>query len=161
MVQDNRLLLVKSLVPQTGDIVWVPPGGGLVGSESILECTAREAFDEAGVTVDLDRILYLRDFVDWETDTHHFEVFILSKSFTGTPTSENVVGLGDEEYVLEARFLSREEMIGKIVYPEILMDGFWDDLKNGFPDTRYLGVSEAGFPENLGGQGGSRDLKRG
>ena len=67
-------------------------------------------------------------------------MFILAKSFYGTPTTENVVGLSDEDEVLEARFLSREEMREVIVYPEALKDGFWDDLEAGFPATRYLGV---------------------
>jgi ADP-ribose pyrophosphatase YjhB (NUDIX family) len=140
IVQDNRLLLIKSTVHQTGEIVWVPPGGGLVGSESIYECAIRETFEEAGVSVELDRIVYLRDFIEQESSRHHFEVFILAKSFSGTPTIENVIGLDDENYVLEARFLSREEMREIIVYPEVLKDGFWDDLEAGFPSTRYLGV---------------------
>jgi ADP-ribose pyrophosphatase YjhB (NUDIX family) len=145
VVQDNRLLLIKSVVHQTGEIVWVPPGGGLEGSESIFECAARETFEEAGVTVELDRIVYLRDFIEQESDTHHFEVFILAKSFSGTLTTENVIGLQDENYVLEAHFLSREEMREIIVYPEVLKDDFWDDLEEGFPSAKYLGVAIAQY----------------
>ena len=145
VVQDNRLLLIKSLVPQTGEIVWVPPGGGLVGSESIFECAARETLEEAGVSVELDRIVYLRDFIEQESGTHHFEVFILATSFSGTPTTENVIGTADEQYILETRFLSREEMREIIVYPEVLKDVFWDDLEEGFPSARYLGVKIAPY----------------
>lgn len=145
VVQNNKLLLIKSLVPQTGEIVWVPPGGGLVGSESILECAARESFEEAGVSVELDKIVYLQDFIVQEPSTHVFEVFILAKSFSGTPTTENVIGLSDENDVLEARFLSREEMREIIVYPEVLKGGFWDALEEGFPNTRYLGIKMAPY----------------
>ena len=145
IIQDKRLLLIKSLTPQTGEIVWVPPGGEMVGSESILECAAREAFEEAGVSVELDRIVYLQDFIQQEPSTHTFEVFIFAKSFSGTPTTENVIGLSDESDVLEARFLSREEMREIIVYPEVLKDGFWNDLEEGFPSARYLGVAMASW----------------
>jgi len=51
VVPDNRLLLIKSLVSQTCEVVWVPPGWELVGSESILECAARETFEKAGMSV--------------------------------------------------------------------------------------------------------------
>jgi 8-oxo-dGTP pyrophosphatase MutT (NUDIX family) len=51
VIPDNSLFLIKSLVSQTGEVVWVPPGGELVGSESILECAARETFEEAGTSV--------------------------------------------------------------------------------------------------------------
>ena len=145
VVQDNRLLRVKSLVPQTGEIVWVPPGGGLVGSESIFECAARETLEEAGISVELDRIVYLRDFIEQESGTHHFEAFILAKSFSGTPTTENVIGLSDENDILEAHFLSRDEMRGIVVYPEVLKDDFWDDLEKGFPGAKYLGVKIAPY----------------
>jgi hypothetical protein len=30
-----------------------------------------------------------------------------------------------------------------VVCHEVLKDGFWDDLQQGFPDTRYLGVPMA------------------
>ena len=145
VVQDNRILLIKSLTAQTGEIVWVPPGGWLVGNESIIECAARETFEEAGMSVDLDRIAYLQDFIVQKPSTHIFEVFILAKSFSGTPTTENVIGLSDENDVLEAHFLSREEMREIIVYPEVLKDSFWDDLEAGFPITRYLGVKMASY----------------
>jgi ADP-ribose pyrophosphatase YjhB (NUDIX family) len=85
--RNNRLLLIKSLVPQTAEIAWVPTGGWLVGGESIFECGAGEIFEEAGVSADLDRIAYLQDFIVQKPSTHIFEVFVLAKSFSGTPTT--------------------------------------------------------------------------
>ena len=42
--------------------------------------------------------------------------------------------------VLEAKFLSRQDMRDVVVYPEMLKDDFWDDLDRGFPEVVYLGV---------------------
>ncbi len=140
VVQDDRLLLIKSVLPHTGDICWVPPGGGLEGDESIFDCAVREAFEEAGISVELDRIVYLRQFIDKGFGVHNFEVFVLCSSFSGELTIENNVGQPDAMDVLEARFLSRQDMEGLTVYPELLRDDFWDDLASGFPAVRYLGV---------------------
>ena len=140
VVQDDRLLLIKSRTPHTGEICWIPPGGGLAGGESIFDCARRETFEEAGVAVDLDRGVYLSQFVDEYFDTHNFEVFILCNSFSGDLTTENNVGEPDAMDVLEAKFLSRQDMRDVVVYPEMLRDDFWDDLDRGFPEVGYLGV---------------------
>ncbi len=140
VVQGNRLLLVKFVLPHTGDICWAPPGGGLEGDESIFDCARREGFEEAGISVELDRVVYLRQFIDKGFGIHNFEVFILCRSFSGELTIENNVGQPDAMDVLEARFLSRQDMEGLTVYPELLRDDFWDDLASGFPAVRYLGV---------------------
>ena len=140
VIQNDRLLLIKSVLPHTGDICWVPPGGGLEGDESIFDCAVREAFEEAGISVELDRIVYLRQFIDQGFGVHNFEVFVLCSSFSGEITIENNVGQPDAMDVLEARFLSRQDMQGLTVYPELLRDDFWDDLASGFPAVRYLGV---------------------
>ena len=39
-----------------------------------------------------------------------------------------------------------------IIYPEEIKTTFWDDLDNGFPETRYLGVQKSDsktYPENV------------
>ena len=140
VVQDDRLLLIKSPEFHKGEIIWVPPGGGVKGDESIFECARRETFEEAGILVEFDRIVYLRQFIDQRLDTHQIEVFILCSSYSADLTTENNVGEPDGEVVLEARFLSRREMSDLTVYPQVLKDEFWDDLQMGFPAVRYLGV---------------------
>ena len=62
-------------------------------SKSILECAAREIWEEASLSVDLYRIVYLLDFISREPNTRHFKMFTLAKSFPETPTTENVIGL--------------------------------------------------------------------
>ena len=139
-VQDNRLLLIESRDHITDEIFWIPPGGGVEGDESIFDCARRETFEEAGILVEFDRIVYLRQFIDERLDTHHFEVFILCSSYTGELTTENNDGQPDAYDVLEARFLFRQELRDVTVYPEVLKDAFWDDLDRGFPAIRHLGM---------------------
>src|SRR4030042_5174388 len=129
VVRDNRVLLVMHRHPGAGVEWWVPPGGGIMGEETIYECARREAFEETGLVVELGQILYLREFLDLESDIHHFEVFILAASFTGELTMANIKPAEPEiAYIKEVRFFSQDEIQGLIVYPEILKDKFWQDL---------------------------------
>ncbi len=142
VVQDNRLLLIKSRDRHTDEIFWIPPGGGVEGDESIFDCARRETFEEAGILVEFDRIVYLRQFIEQRLEIHHFEVFVLCSSFTGELTTKNDPSFGapDAYDVLEARFLSRREMEDLTVYPQVLKDDFWDDLGADFPTVKHLGM---------------------
>lgn len=69
---------------------------------------------------------------------------MLATSFSGELTTENVAGKGmDEQFIEDARFLTKDEIKSNTVYPEMLEDVFWDDVGAGFPSTRYLGVSRS------------------
>jgi ADP-ribose pyrophosphatase YjhB (NUDIX family) len=142
IVQDESLLLVKHQHPTTGNVWWVPAGGGVEGDESVFECAEREVWEETGLSVELERIVCIREFV--EPGYHHCELFMLATSFSGELTTENVAGKGmDEQFIKDARFLSKDEIKSNTVYPEMLEDVFWDDVGAGFPSTRYLGVSRS------------------
>ncbi len=141
VLDGDRILLVKHQVPDTGAVWWIPPGGGVEGTESVFECAAREAFEESGLTVDPDRIVYLREYIGSMSVAHGFEVFILCSGYSGTLTTANIAGRRvDEDGIKDARFLSRSEMSPLVVYPEELKDKFWEDLGRGFPGVKYLGM---------------------
>ena len=130
ILEGDNVLLVKHRHPQTGKEWWVPPGGGLQHPESIYDCAKRETLEETGLSVELSTIAYVREFVEIERQTHHLEIFIMATSHSGTVTTKHIVpGDQDAEYIQEAWFLSREEMQGLVVYPEVLSDGFWEKLK--------------------------------
>ncbi len=141
IVNGNSILLVRHRHPRTGFEWWVPPGGGVEGSESIFDCARREVFEESGISVELGDIVYIREFIELEVPVHHAEFFIWAKSYQGNVSIENLVeGDVDAHVIQEARFVPRAAMDGLTVYPEILRDGFWDDLRAGFHMPRYLGV---------------------
>jgi len=115
---------------------WVPPGGKLEGTESIFDCARRETWEETGLDVELDRIVYVQEFVDPE---YHFcKFFILCRSFTGRLSTANRVA--HEDFLVGARFWAQHELQHIDVVPPILRAQFWQDLQHGFPGTCYLGL---------------------
>ena len=137
ITQQQRLLLVNHRKRGQYDC-WVPPGGKLQGSESIFDCARRETMEETGLSVALDRIIYI---VEYTEPSYHFcKFFIRCKTFDGNLTLANREQ--GEAFLVNVRFFSKADMAGLDVRPTILKDRFWDDLEAGFPETRYLGVKK-------------------
>jgi 8-oxo-dGTP diphosphatase len=135
VVRGDRLLLVNHREAGRYDF-WLPPGGSLEGDESILDCARRETFEETGLVVELDRILYVQEFV--EPGYHFVKCFILCRGFSGELTLSNLDA--DESFLVGAAFFSREEMQGMPVHPAILKEQFWADLAADLKQARYLGL---------------------
>ncbi|MGD8904918.1 MAG: NUDIX domain-containing protein [Anaerolineae bacterium] len=140
VLDDDRLLLVNHREPGAYDF-WLPPGGRLEGSESILDCARREAFEETGLTVEPERILYVQEFV--EPGYHFCKFFILCKGFSGELTLANRDA--DESWLVGAAFFSQQEMQGMEVLPPVLKGRFWADLAAGNRQTVYLGLEAIEF----------------
>lgn len=137
IMQQQRLLLVNHRARGQYDF-WVPPGGKLQGSESIFDCARRETMEETGLSVMLDRIIYIVEYA--EPGYHFCKFFIRCKRCDGKLTLANREQR--ETFLVNARFFSKADMAGLDVRPTILKDRFWDDLEAGFPEARYLGLEE-------------------
>ncbi len=137
VVRDGQLLLVHHREAGRYDF-WVPPGGSLEGSESILECARRETFEETGLNVEPEHILYIQEF--WEPQYHFCKFFILCSGFSGSLVLAN--GRPDESFLVDARFFSKADLQAITVHPEILKEQFWDDMSAEHPVTRYLGIEK-------------------
>ena len=83
ITQHNQLLLVNHRKNVHYDF-WVPPGGKLQGGESIFDCAQRETMEETGLSVELDRIVYIVEYA--EPGYHFCKFFIRCKRFDGSLT---------------------------------------------------------------------------
>jgi 8-oxo-dGTP diphosphatase len=57
IVHEQQVLLVNHR--GNGYDFWLPPGGKLEDTESIFDCARRETWEETGLAVHLDRIVYI------------------------------------------------------------------------------------------------------
>ena len=137
ITQQQRLLLVNHRKRGQYDF-WVPPGGKLQGDESIFDCARRETMEETGLSVVLDRIIYIVEYA--EPGYHFCKFFIRCETFDGDITLTNREQA--ETFLTDARFFLKVGMKGLDVRPTILRDRFWDDLEAGFPETQYLGLEQ-------------------
>ena len=145
LVDGDRLLLVLHRNVHTGEEWWVPPGGGMEPCDvDAFDTTKRELFEETGLTGTVSRIAYVREFREVAQETHHLELFMPVDSWSGELTLDNLVdGDVDSALVADARWLTRDEMTDRVVYPEWLKDDwFWQDAVNGFAVIRYTGLAE-------------------
>lgn len=139
--EKNELLLVLHKHPKSGEQWWTLPGGGLELGESAENAVIREVREECCIDCKPGRLVYVREFIDEDNDRHYIELFFLAKA----GSYEIKTGVDpelEEQYILEARFLSRNEIQSTSinVFPEVLRDRFWDDLELGFSKhTAYLG----------------------
>jgi 8-oxo-dGTP diphosphatase len=140
VVQDNRLLLVNHREMGRYDF-WLPPGGRLEGSESIMTCARRETLEETGLVVEPDRILYVQEFT--EPGYHFVKFFILCRGFSGELTLENRDEA--ENFLVDVGFFSQQELQEMDVHPAILKGEFWAELESGLRQTKYLGLDRVEF----------------
>jgi 8-oxo-dGTP pyrophosphatase MutT (NUDIX family) len=104
----DQLALIRK--PHFGEGVWRTPGGGIKPGEDFVEGVAREALEETGLRVELQRYLvaaaarFLRhpDELTWHT--HVFQV----------TTEDKTIAPHDEVEIADARWGTLEELAGPI-----------------------------------------------
>jgi 8-oxo-dGTP diphosphatase len=137
---DNKILLVRHLKPGAYDF-WVAPGGGALGDEDLRATANREAFEECGLHIEPDRMLYIEEFV--QPGKRHCKVWFAARLVGGTldcgaPEARS-------EHIVEAAWLAREELVDKTVFPPMLLDDYWDDKAAGRTEPRYVGLRQMDF----------------
>ena len=140
VVNDDTILLVRHYKPNSYDF-WVAPGGGVMATEDIYTAAKREAFEETGLSIEPLRLAYIEEL--FTPQTRHCKFWLFSKLLGGELSTEALEA--KKEYIVDAQFISRTAFQGKIVFPSILHEQFWQDIESGFPKPKYLGIHEMKF----------------
>jgi ADP-ribose pyrophosphatase YjhB (NUDIX family) len=120
ILNGDRLALIRK--PMFPPDVWRPPGGGVKPGEDFVEAVRREAFEETGLSVELERYLveararfvYVPPELDWRT-----HVLLAT-------TEDEELEPRDTEEIAEARWGTLEELAGPLRERLLATDrAFW------------------------------------
>ncbi|CAN5667720.1 hypothetical protein BH23CHL2_BH23CHL2_22490 [soil metagenome] len=118
--------------------------GALENDESVLEGAVRETGEETGLEIVAERVVYVQEIVHrlsppgaLERPIRQVELYVLAAGYQGE------IAITDPD-VLDASFLSRNEVASVAAYPPMLSELFWRDLEDGFPELRFLGTHYIG-----------------
>lgn len=130
------------LVRNKGTNFWYAPGGGWEHEkENVLQCAVREVKEEAGLDVEVSRLLYLQEF-HATADTIFFETFWLAKPAGDVKLDEAHMDLDPNGAVEEARWFSKSDLQELKVFPKRLKNTFWDNIEVTLKaEDPFIGVS--------------------
>lgn len=130
---------------------WVPPGGTMEPSESLTAAALREAAEEAGLDVEVGRMVYLQEFRPSRGDQQVVEVAFEARALSegpGPAWGATPAGPPDRPWAAwllqdldgprrEVRWFSREAVaaLAEPVYPEFLRREYWEGRRDP-----YLGL---------------------
>src|SRR5437773_6711510 len=77
---DGRVLLAHCVLPGRYNF-WVAPGGGVKDEETLVEAARREAKEETGLLVEVDRLLYIEEF--FNPDTRYCKFWFMATPISG------------------------------------------------------------------------------
>lgn len=134
----NKILLVRN---NDASFWYIPGGGWEYERENILECGVREIKEETGLDVEIKKFLFLQEYHE-NKESIFFETIWLANVKNTTELNDKHVDLDPNGKVEEVKWFSKEELIDKTVYPKILKDFFWDNLKETLEGyDRFIGVN--------------------
>ncbi|WP_428772111.1 NUDIX domain-containing protein [Vibrio sp.] len=116
LVEGDHILMVK--VKDFSGEYWIPPGGGLEPDDkSSKACLKREFWEETGLDVDIGRLLAVREFLETSAERYNAEFFYHVTGYRGTPHTNNLQGLNDQQFIQTVEWVSLAQLAGRRTYP--------------------------------------------
>ncbi|MFW6288113.1 MAG: NUDIX domain-containing protein [bacterium] len=131
IVKDNKVALIKRENGLHEHLYYIYPGGGVEDGETLKEAVIREAKEETGLIVDIDRLVCEVTFRG--NKQYYFLVKIQGGEF-GQGQGPEMRGLYPESHgSYEAIWMDIKNLIKNPVYPECVSRIITNSIENGWP----------------------------
>jgi len=87
LIKDDKILVLKSKY-SSGDF-YLLPGGGIEGMESLKETVIRETKEETNYDIEIQKLLYLQEWIDEKANKNVLYIIFLGKIIGGKETHLN------------------------------------------------------------------------
>jgi 8-oxo-dGTP diphosphatase len=139
IIKDQRLLVVAKAYPE--GVAYILPGGGQEHGESLVAAVQRECAEELGVSVEVGRLLFVREYIGKE---HQFaatdaDVHIVDLLFACHVPDDYLPRLGSlpDPDQIGVTWLALSQLNAVTFYPAALQPWLWT-LPSDTPDP-YVG----------------------
>lgn len=145
LVHGDAVLFEENRRPD-GEVAYNLPGGHLEFGETLALCLSREFYEETGLNVEADKLVYVHEYV-WDnrgTRTHELGFYFLVDLSSEFPTPDADGYIPHRESHARMRLLPLAGLRRPTVFPTFLGDLLPDDARTSFAHpTRHL-VSREG-----------------
>ncbi|WP_162054802.1 NUDIX domain-containing protein [Pontibacter pamirensis] len=108
-IHNDKLLLVRHGGTVDNRDFWAPPGGGLQYAETMQSCLKREIQEETGLEVQVERFLFVNEFL--QPPLHAIEFFFEAKISGGTlGTGSDPEAAAGEQLIEQVQWLTLKEL---------------------------------------------------
>lgn len=128
----DKILLLRN----KGKDFWYLPGGGLEDNETIIECAEREVFEEVGVKIEIEKMLYTQELHDDERQ--YFEFFFASKPIAEESVDTAHLDTDADSEIDEMCWFAKGDLSNITVFPAEVRGDFWRE--RDLRDNIFLGV---------------------
>lgn len=126
----NRLLFVKHTVKEENEEFWVIPGGGVEENEFSIDAAIREVKEETNLDIQIINLLF--NLEEKTENGLRCTNYFLARDLDGNIELGSDPEFDENNQVLsDIRYFTKEEIM-KLpkVYPEVVLDEFWDIISN-------------------------------
>ena len=126
LVEEDSLLMVQLLSPVAGELIWMPPGGGLRFGESLTDALRREIREETGIETDPGPLWYMHEVIT--DDIHAIEFYFLCRRLGGVMRKGSDPEYSPNDQIIrDVAFLRFEDLVRSDIHPAYLRTGFLGD----------------------------------
>lgn len=128
----DKILLCKQKNPPRN--YWALPGGHLEEGETLTDCVSRETYEELGVHLKVDQMLFIRELIDHTR--HRIEFYFSVKAPDDFRVFDDVMPCNE---IGEARFFTLNSLQTIIVKPDCLPNLIQETISASGVFPKYLG----------------------